>query len=138
MTRLIQCCAAALAFAAISSPAQARPNGSGSFRVGAVVPVVCGIDAPSLFVTEGSEEAVGSVQEFCNSARGFQIMASYRPLDAGEKVDLYYAGELTSLSSSGLSPVAFRSGPRVRTVPVSVRSTGLKSDLALSLALTAI
>lgn len=118
--------------------ARAAPDASGNMRISAIVPAVCGLEAPTIAVEADQAGAVGTVREFCNSSDGYMIMAGHRPLEAGEQVRIVYDGEVSELSPSGLSPVAFRSGPRLRSVPVMLQTTGLQTGLAISLAMTAI
>ena len=130
---------AALVGATLLVPAavQAQPA-TGSMGISGYVPAVCNIDAQALAISSTQGQASGTVQEFCNAGLGFVIMASYRPLEPGEQVTFSYDGEISQLAPSGMSAVAFRQGPRLRTVPVSVQSSGLHSGLAVSLAMTAI
>lgn len=120
----------------VPAAAQAQPA-TGSMRISASVPAVCNIDTNTLSVSGANGHASGTVQEFCNAGLGFVIMASYRPLESGEQVTLSYDGEISQLAPSGMSPVAFRRGPRLATVPVTIQSSGLHSGLAVSLAMTA-
>ncbi len=129
----------ALASAALLLPAAAQAEpATGSMRISAYVPAVCNIDADALSISGANGQASGTVQEFCNAGQGFFIMASYRPLEPGEQVTLSYDGEISQLAPGGMSPVAFRQGPRLATVPVTVQSSGLHGDIAISLAMTAL
>jgi hypothetical protein len=130
---------AALAGAALFLPAAAQAEpASGSMRISARVPVVCNIDADSLAIVGSDGQATGLVREFCNASQGFLVLASYRPLAPGEEVTLSYDGQVSQLAPSGMSAVAFRQGLRLRSVPVTIQSSGLQSGLAVSLAMTAI
>ncbi len=131
---------AALFFGAAlaSSPALAASQDSGGFSVSLSVPVVCDIEAAD-FVLDTSQNVVrGVVNEYCNSSRGFQILAGHRPLENGEQIDLDYDGTATSLDASGLSTIAFRSGARFGPVPVAIRTQGVVENLSVSFSVTAI
>lgn len=129
---------AALASAALLVPATAQAEpASGSMRISAYVPAVCNIDADTFAVSGTNGQASGTVQEFCNAGVAFVVMASYRPLEPGEQVALSYDGEISQLAPSGMSTVAFRQGPRLSTVPVTIQSSGLHSGLAVGFAMTA-
>jgi hypothetical protein len=125
----------AMLIAPATAPAQPA---TGSMGISGYVPAVCNIDAQALTVSGTQGRASGTVQEFCNAGLAFVIMASYRPLEPGEQVTFSYDGEISQLGPSGMSAVAFRQGPRLRTVPVSIQSSGLHGGLAVSLAMTAI
>ena len=79
MSRSIKFVAMA-ALCAVSTPAFAAANASGSARITAVVPAVCDLSADD-FVLNESGFVTGSVQEFCNTSSGYQVLASHRPLD---------------------------------------------------------
>lgn len=130
---------AALAAAATLVPAAAAAQpATGNVRISAEIPVVCNIDSDSFTVDPSMGQTNGTVREFCNAAQGFMVMASYRPLEPGEEVSVSYDGEVSELAPSGMSAVAFRRGPRLRTIPVLIHSTGLHSGIAVSLGMTAI
>lgn len=104
----------------------------------AEVPAVCDIAASPLQVDATDGLVTGNVNEFCNTSRGFEVVAMHRPLTAGEAVEVDYGGQETALDQSGISPIAFRAGARLDSVPVAIHSTGLTQGLAVSFALTAI
>ncbi|PWG02219.1 hypothetical protein [Sphingosinicella humi] len=136
MNRLTLFCLAASAL-----PAAAQAEGgraSGGVPISVTVPEVCQIEASAISVDATTGLASGTVFEMCNSGRGFRVVASYRALEEGEQVRIYYAGETRQLDPSGISAVAYRAGPVADSVPVSVQSTGLVQDLAISLGLTVI
>ncbi|GAA4824892.1 hypothetical protein GCM10023232_23480 [Sphingosinicella ginsenosidimutans] len=128
---------AALAAAAMLVPgAAAAQPAIGNVRISAQIPVVCNIDSDDFAIDSAMGQAQGTVREFCNAAQGFVVMASYRPLEPGEEVRVSYDGETSELAPGGMSAVAFRSGPRLRTIPVLVRSTGLQSGISVALGMT--
>lgn len=130
--------ALAISFSASATPAAAETNARSGMRITLSVPEVCDLRATSLMVETSQSRATGSVSEYCNTSRGYQITANHRPLNAGEVVELTYGGLVRQLEASGVSPVAFRSGARRETIPLSVRADRLDSPLNLSLALTAL
>lgn len=124
--------------AAMGSPAYAEGGDSAGFRISLTVPEVCDIEAMPVTVEAGANRANSSVFEMCNSSRGFAVFASHRGLAEGERVQLDYDGSVSELDPSGLSEVAFRQGPTVGSVPVSIRTSGLAEGLTISLGMTAI
>lgn len=125
-----------IALGTIATAAQAGERGSGNFSVSAAVPEHCSIASDTLSINPNSGEARGTLSEFCNSSRGYQILASYRSLSQAEAVQLDFNGQPIQLDPSGQSHVAFRSGPRISQFPVAVRSTNLDASIAVSLSLT--
>ncbi len=123
-------CAAALLS---SSPALATTLASGGATIGASVPLVCEASASPISVDPDTGQAIGSVFEMCNGGSGFRIVASYRQLQAGERVTISYAGETVALQSSGMTAVAHMPGASLRTVPVAVASTGLAEGLLINI-----
>ncbi|TRD11285.1 hypothetical protein FGU71_05100 [Erythrobacter insulae] len=123
------------AFLAVT-PAHAAQEAPGSFSISMSVPVVCDIQASDFVLSADRSVVAGTVNEYCNSSRGFQIIAAHRPLESGEQVDINYDGSVTELNMSGVSNVAFRAGARSSIVPVIISSPDLSKDLALSFAVT--
>lgn len=136
MNRLILFCLAASAL-----PAAAQAEGgrsSAGLRISVTVPEVCQIEASGILVDSATGLASGTVYEMCNSGRGFRVVATHRSLAEGEQVRINYAGETRQLDASGISALAYRAGPVADRVPVSIQSTGLVQDLAISLGLSVI
>ena len=121
-----------------TSPASAASGDSGGFSISLTVPIVCDIEAQDFVLDLETNMVRGVVNEYCNSSRGFQILAGHRPLELGEQVDLDYDGSPASLDASGLSSIAFRAGPRLGPVPVAINTQGVLSNLAVSFSVTAI
>lgn len=121
--------------ALMGTSAHAKASDLGGFSVSAVVPEHCDIASDALSIDPASGEARGTLTEFCNSSRGYHILASHRSLAANEKVEIDFNGQSVLLSASGQSPIAFRSGPRMSREPIAVRSENLNSDMAISLSL---
>lgn len=119
-------------------PASAAAQESAGLRISLNIPEVCQIETSTITVDESGRAASGSVFEMCNSGRGFRVMASHRTLSSGEEVEISYAGKTSQLDSSGLSDVAYRSGPTVGQVPVLIQSTGLLQNLTISLGMAII
>jgi len=134
------CCQliAALLAGSIATAAHANDGASGGFQLSLTVPEVCDVDVNGSLVVEESGMAVLEVSEFCNSRRGFQGVASHRVLEPAEQVRINYGGQINELDKSGVSSIAFRQGPSLRTVPVTVQSAGVAAPLVISLGLLAI
>jgi hypothetical protein len=125
------------ALCAVSTPALASSYATGNVGITAFVPAVCDISAEN-FVLSESGLVSGSVQEFCNTSTGYQILASHRPLNKNETATVRYGTRITSLGISGLSAVAFRSGQRLENVPVVIDAQDLLAPLAVAFTLSAI
>jgi hypothetical protein len=122
----------------LAAPAQAATGASGGFTVSLEVPAVCDLSVPDFVVLEDQHAITGEVQEFCNSANGFQVIASHRPLNSDEVVEVDFGGELAQLDEGGVSSIAFRSGARFGYVPFRIDATHLEGGLAVSFSLIAI
>lgn len=129
---------AGLAFALTPGSAMAATSSEGGFNISLYVPVVCDLDSTDFQFDPSQNEVVGQVYEYCNSSRGFQVVASHRPLETSEIVEVGYGDQHSMLEPSGFSTVAFRSGPRLSAVPVRIRASGLESQLSVAFAVTAI
>lgn len=123
---------------AIPAAAAAEPASSGGFQLRARVAELCEIDADPALVDNTHSDVRLDVHELCNGAHAFQVTASYRPLQAGETIQILYAGEGRALDPSGMSEIANRFGPTVANVPVSISANGLKSDVAISFGISSI
>ena len=110
----------------------------GSLNVGAVVPPVCDISAQDFVMGGSNGQVTGYVREFCNTTTGYQIFASYRPLLAQEHVTVRYGDENSTFRGDGMSALAFRDGPRFRSVPVTFHHEGLQTNLAVGITVMAI
>jgi len=122
----------------LATPAQAAADASGGFNISLEVPAVCDLSMPDFVVLEDQHAVTGEVQEFCNSANGFQVIASHRPLNQDEIVEVDFDGASTKLDQGGVSSIAFRSGARFGYVPFRIDATHLESGLAVSFSLIAI
>ena len=131
-------CIAAIASAALASPALAESNARAGFRISLTIPEICQLEASDVLIAQDGGSTTLNVFEMCNSGRGFRIVASHRPLVSGEAVQVNYAGQIRQLDSSGMSDLAHRTGPVVGTVPVAIQASGLVQTLAISLGLSAI
>ena len=129
---------AIIAIAALPTAAHAGADGSAGLSVSLVVPEICHIEASAMTVDAGGDSASGTVFEMCNSGRGFRVMASHHTLFEGEQAQITYAGQVHELDSSGVSDVAHRQGPVLAHVPVSIQTSGLVQNLAISLGLAVI
>lgn len=129
--------AATLGIGLMATPAVASSDATGSVGVTAFVPEVCDISADD-FSMDATGIVTGSVQEFCNTSTGFQVLASHRPLADSEIAAVQYGANTTLLDGSGLAVVAFRSGQRLATVPVSIDARNISSPLAVAFSLSAV
>ena len=127
-----------LGIGVMSSSAMAASRDGADFTISVNVPIVCDIDATTFFVDKKENIVRGYVNEYCNSSRGFQVLASHRRLEVGEAVVLSYDGAESNLSRSGLSPIAFRSGARIGPVPVAISTESMQDNLSVGLSVTAI
>lgn len=122
----------------LATPAQAASGARGGFNISLNVPAICEIRLPDSVVVEGDHVVTGELQEFCNNPDGFQIIASHRPLNPDEVVEVALDGDLARLSEGGVSPIAFRSGARFGAVPFRIDASHLEGSLAVSFSLIAL
>lgn len=125
---------ALLATAVAASPAMAGPQSAGT-RITATVPAVCKVETGSFAAAEDGSVR-GEVHELCNGGPGFRIVASHRPLGAGESATVHYGLRAVALQSSGESVIASHSGLRAARVPVRVETNNLDAPLALAFSVT--
>lgn len=128
--------AALFSMALVGSPAIAADGGKSSFAVRVTVPEYCEIDSDPVVLSEGSGFETGSVLEMCNSADGFQVVASYRELTPAESVRLNYAGSTRMLNRTGWTPIANRMGAKYGIRPIGVQYADLEAPLAINLTIT--
>lgn len=139
MTNKLRWCLAGVASTiALASPGHAAGNAVGSFGLSVRVPESCDLQAGNFQVQSGTELVVGQVTEACNHQKGFHILASHRALTDQERVDVDYGGISAQLAQSGLTPIAFRAGPRHKAVPVRIEAHNLTGALQVSFSLTAV
>ena len=119
-------------------PAHAAGNDSGGFSVAVTVPVICDLEATNFVLDETTNMITGYVQEYCNSSRGFHVLANHRPLTNGEQIALNYGGVASELAANGLSSVAFRAGARFGNVPITISANSVDAPISLSFAVTAL
>ncbi|WP_137870094.1 hypothetical protein [Sphingopyxis sp. 2PD] len=129
---------AIIAAIAFPTAAHANSDGSAGAQISLSVPEICQLETSEIFVDASGGSVSGTVFEMCNSGRGFRVMASHRTLVGGEQVQINYDGEVRQLDSSGISDIAYRSGPTVGNVPVTIQTSGLVQNIAISLGLAAI
>lgn len=126
----------AVALGLVATPAAAS-TASGSFGIRAYVPEVCDLAADDFTLDEAGSVS-GTVQEFCNTSTGFQVVASHRPLESGEAASIRYGSAVSSLGGSGIASLAFRSGQRLATVPVLIDAGALDAPLSIAFSLYAV
>lgn len=136
MRKNVSISALIMAAAVFSTTAHGSTESSTGVQISLVVPEVCQIESSAITVDPSGQSATGTVFEMCNSGRGFRVIASHRSLSTGEQVQISYDGEVRQLDSSGLSDVAYRNGPIVGNVPVTINTSGLAQNLSVSLGLT--
>ena len=138
MRTFISITAVVMAAGLFSTTAHSNTDASTGVQISLVVPEVCQIESSSITVDASGETASGTVFEMCNSGRGFRVIASHRSLVGGEQAQISYDGEVRQLDSSGFSDVAYRNGPTLGNVPVTIQTNGLVQNLSVSLGLTII
>lgn len=126
-TTALFCLGAALS----STQATANPAATGSFQVSASVPMACWVDHSTAASALGSSE--GLVTEGCNSASGYVVSASYRPLAASERARLVYGNRTFDLSAIGHQEVRREHGPRIQEIAYRFDGVSLDGPLTLSL-----
>lgn len=117
-------------------PAQVAAENLDGVKVSVKVEEFCGLTATGLEMSVGQQVLQTTVQETCNRASGFHVIAGHRSLLAGEQVQIEYAGTVSDLDESGMSNVVFRPGPRIGSVPVILRARGLRENLLVNLTLS--
>ena len=123
-------CASIVAFAA---PAHAN-----SFGVSLHIPAYCELEAPPLAMSPGDSIVQGTVLESCNSTSGFEVSASYRPLDTNERAQIIYERRSTWLSREGVSAIAVRHGAKFGYRSVALQQMSLNKPLVVTLSITPI
>lgn len=119
-------------------PAHASDKSSGSFQVGARIPVVCTLETQSFRAEEGASVVTGSMFEACNTNRGFQVIATHRVLDEDERVRIRYGSSTAQLHPTGFSFVTTRAGARYGMVPVRIEPQQLNQPISISFSLSAV
>lgn len=112
--------AAALAAASVMvalAPASHAQSGASQYRIGVEghVPVICRVAVDAAQVDAGAGTAsLGNLNEFCNNAHGYQVVADYSPVLAGAslvvdgvEIPLNESGSVT-VSRSGTAAIASR------------------------------
>lgn len=123
----IGCAAAAL----VSAPAMAGSQATGTFQISTTVPMACWVDHAAEADALGLSE--GRVTEGCNSASGYVVSASYRPLEHSESARLIYGDRMFELSSLGQQEVHREYGPRIQQIVYRFDDVQLDAPLTLSL-----
>lgn len=117
--------AAAVAAASIMvalAPASQAQSGTSQYRIGVEghVPVICRVSVDAAQVDTGAGTAtLGNLNEFCNNARGYQVVADYAPALAGSS--LVVDGVEIPLTESGSVTVS-----RSATAAIANRKLALK------------
>lgn len=127
-----------LAAAFAVQPAFASDKSSGSFQVGARIPVVCSLETQSFRAEDGAAIVTGSMFEACNTNRGFQVIATHRVLDEDERISIQYGSSMAQLQQSGFSFVTTRAGARFGPVPVRIEPQKINQPISISFSLSAV
>ena len=123
--------------ASAASPAASSDKATGSFSIGASIPVNCALAANTFEVSSEGTVIRGTVSEACNTNRGFSVVAFHRPLSPGEQITVRYGSNVSGLTQNGYSVIGYRAGPRVGEVPVTIRTGSISKPLAISFAFAA-
>lgn len=131
MTAIKRAAFVALAFgiSLSAATANARAAGTGTFRVSLDVPMACWVSEVSVDVVA---QGAGEITEGCNSASGYVVSASHRPLEIAERARLVYGDRTFALSAAGHQVIRREFGPRVQQVAYRLAELRLNSPLTLS------
>ena len=136
MQRKFVFCATAGAMMAFTSPVLASETSQGQMRISVRVPALCTVSSANVTVDPEGDTAASTFFESCNTNRGFQLIATHRPLVQAETARVTYDGVDTSLQDGGFSPLQFRQGARYGPVAVRVSGDRLTEPLSVSFAMT--
>lgn len=110
---------------------QGRLSTGNTFRVRAAVPMACWVRPDRTL--NASTGLSGEVVEACNNPGGFTVTASYRPLQASEKAELFYDNRPINLALAGQQVLFHSSQANVRSVNYRFGEVEIDSPLTLSL-----
>jgi hypothetical protein len=82
-------------------------------RIHAYVPLICRADFQARPAERGGLIELGSINEFCNSGSGYQVIAEYPA--AADPGALVVDGQTVRLDGSGRALLATMNGPRLVT-----------------------
>jgi hypothetical protein len=119
----------------VPSAASAAGTGQGTFNLHATVPVACWVQTQRGDGLIDAAQPVGEVVEACNSARGYQVTAAYRPLGSGERATLRYAERVIRLPANGDAMLRRASIAQIRTVSYAFEDVQLQAPLVLALSI---
>jgi hypothetical protein len=91
--------------------ASAQAATESSISIHGTVPVICHADFLSAPVVQDGQVQLGTLQEFCNSGYGYQIVADYPSTD--DPGMLVIDGQRVILNGSGHAVLAVMDGPRL-------------------------
>lgn len=127
--------AAALAATLVPAIASATDMGRGTFNLSATVPVACWVQTQRGEGLIDAAQSTGEVVEACNSTRGYQVSAAYRPLNGGERATLRYADRVIRLPAGGDAMLRRASMAQIRTVSYAFEDVQLQAPLILALSI---
>ena len=103
----------------IASSASADSLAQRGFEITGVVPVVCNATFDANAVQSGGTVDLGQVQEFCNSATGYRVIADYNA--GNDPGTLIVSGQEVALSSSGETTIGQQAGPAILSQQIAYR-----------------
>jgi hypothetical protein len=117
----------------ISGAATAATGDASSYslRLSGFVPLACRAQLSSTAVpTEGGQVSLGSLDEFCNNASGFEVWVDYSPSLAGGKLNV--DGKNYDLDASGSVRIDSSPTPAVASKSVSLdTASGVSGSLSI-------
>jgi|WetSurMetagenome_2_1015567.scaffolds.fasta_scaffold635916_2 hypothetical protein len=81
-----------------------------SISIHGIVPLICRVDFLPASAVQDGQVQLGTLQEFCNSGYGYQVVADYPSTD--DPGMLVIDGQRVTLSGSGHAVLAVMDGPR--------------------------
>lgn len=103
-----------LVTAAASAAAPAAMVGRMGYQLSVTVPTLCGIKHhPGMMLLNGDEYRLGSLQEYCNAARGYRVNLNYAPGSMRGAV-VTVGDDHVVLDGSGIATISVARGPAIR------------------------
>lgn len=103
-----------LVTAGASAAAPAAMVGRMGYQLSVTVPTLCSIKHhPGMMLLSGDEYRLGSLQEYCNAARGYRVNLSYTPGSMRGAV-VTVGDDHVVLDGSGSATISVARGPAIR------------------------
>lgn len=100
--------------ATASAAAPAAVAGRMGYQLSVTVPTLCSIKHhPGMTLLGGNEYRLGSLQEYCNAARGYRVNLSYAPGSMRGAV-VTVGDDHVILDGSGTATISVARGPAIR------------------------